>query len=367
MKTITAAVAYGPGQDFKVEEVSLEEPRADEVLVKIVGVGICHSDLAVKEQHLPVPLPAVLGHEGSGIVEKVGSDVTGLAPGDHVVLSFLTCGECGPCTHEHPSFCQTFIPMNIMSMRPDGSKSIYKDGEPISSYFFGQSSFGTYALAHQSNTIKVRDDAPLELLGPLGCGIQTGAGSIMKALACEADSALVITGGGAVGLSAVLGAVVQGCSPIIVVDPMESRRALALELGATHVIDPMATDDLCASLREISPAGMNYAFDTTSIQAVLDGVIPAMAPQSTVGLVGVPKPEAANLSFNVLTLLSGISVMGITEGDAIPANFIPEMIDLYMAGKFPFDKLCKLYPFNDINEAVAGQAQGDCVKAILQP
>ena len=185
MNNITAAVARGPGQDFSVEQIQLDEPRADEVLVKIAGVGICHSDLAAKEQHLPFPLPAVLGHEGAGIVEKVGSEVSGLQPGDHVVLSFVSCGHCKTCENDMPSYCQQgFVPQNFAGVRADGSKTHHCGDEAISGNFFGQSSFGTYALTSASNTIKVRDDAPIEMLGPLGCGIQTGAGSIIKAMAC---------------------------------------------------------------------------------------------------------------------------------------------------------------------------------------
>lgn len=368
MKTITAAVARAPGQNFTLEQVSLDEPQADEVLVKIIGVGICHSDIAAKEQHLPIALPAVLGHEGSGIIEKVGSAVTDLKAGDKVVLSYLSCGACPSCDHDHPAYCQSFMPLNFMCMRPDGSKAIHQGDQDISSHFFGQSSFGTYAIAKRINTIKVRDDAPLELLGPLGCGIQTGAGSVMKALACEAGSSIVITGGGAVGLSAVLGAVVQGCSTIVVVEPHASRRELALSLGATHSIDPMATENLTEALRAISPAGFNYAFDTTSLQAVINGVLPAMAHKGTLGLVGVPNPATPALSFDVITLLAlGMKVVGITEGDANPPEFIPEMIDLYMAGKFPFDKLCKTFNLDQINEAVAEQHAGTCVKAVLLP
>jgi aryl-alcohol dehydrogenase len=251
-------------------------------------------------------------------------------------------------------------------MREDGSTALKSADSAISSHFFGQSSFASYALAKRSNAIKVREDAPLELLGPLGCGVITGAGSIMKAMACEPDSRVVITGGGAVGLSAVLGAVVQKCSTIIVVEPHASRRELALSLGATHVIDPLNTENLTEALRQIAPDGLNYAFDTTSLQSIMDGIAPAMSQGGTIGLVGVPKPDATRLSFDVIVLLTfGIKVMGITEGDVNPVSFIPELIDLYMENRFAFDKLCKTYAFEDINNAVADQATGGCIKPIL--
>lgn len=366
MKSITAAVARNAGEEFTIEPLTLDDPRPDEVLVKIVGVGICHSDLAAKDQHLPVALPAVLGHEGAGIIEKVGSAVTDLTPGDHVVLSFSSCGHCGSCENDHPSYCDQFFPLNFMCTREDGSTALKSAETPISSHFFGQSSFATYAVAKRSNAIKVRKDAPLKLLGPLGCGVITGAGSIMKAMACEAGSRVVIAGGGAVGLSAVLGAVVQQCSTIIVVEPHASRRELALSLGATHVIDPFQTENLAEALRAIVPEGLNYAFDTTSLQAVMDGIVPTMSQGGTIGLVGVPHPDAPRLSFDVITLLTfGVKVMGITEGDVNPVTFIPELIDLHMENRFTFDKLCKTYAFEDINTAVEDQAKGECVKAVL--
>ncbi|MCB1667480.1 MAG: NAD(P)-dependent alcohol dehydrogenase [Porticoccaceae bacterium] len=369
MNNIKAAIARGPGQEFSVEEVQLDDPRENEVLVKISGVGICHSDLAAKEQHLPFPMPAVLGHEGSGIVEKVGSGVTHVAPGDHVVLSFVSCGHCGACNNDLPSYCQEgFVPQNLAGMREDGSKAYHQNGEDLASHFFGQSSFGTYALASASNTVKVRNDAPIEMLGPLGCGIQTGAGSIIKAMACEPGSSLVVAGGGGVGLSAVMGGVVQQCSTIIVVEPQEARRELALSLGATHVIDPLNTENLTEAIRAIKPEGVNYGFDTSARQDVIEGITLSLAPAGTLGLVGIPGPDQPNVSFNVMYMLSmGITVMGITEGNANPSKFIPEMVDMFMEGRFPFDKLCKTYTLDQINEAVVDSHTGKCVKAVLIP
>ena len=368
MSTITAAVATAPGVDFSLEQLQLDEPREDEVLVRISGVGICHSDIAAREQQLPVSLPAVLGHEGAGVIEKVGNGVTNLSPGDHVVLSFLSCGECDTCNGGQPSYClQGFLPQNFACMRPDGSKTIQRDGEGISSNFFGQSSFGTYAIANASNAIKVRSDAPIELLGPLGCGIQTGAGSIMKALACEAGSSLLITGGGAVGLAAVMAGAVQACANIIVSEPHAARRELALSLGATHVIDPTTGTRLHEAVRAILPGGVDYGFDTSARQDVIEGIVNSMRPAGTIGLVGIPA-DNPNISFDVITLLAlGLNIVGITEGNADPATFIPEMVDLYMEGRFPLDKLCKTYDLEQINEAVAEHAQGLCVKPVLVP
>lgn len=363
---VTAAVSREAGADFSVEQLELEAPRDNEVLVRIVGVGVCHSDIAARDQAIPSEMPIVLGHEGAGIVEKVGAKVSSVKPGDHVVLSYTYCGACAPCDHHHQNYCQHFAPLNFVGMRGDGSKALRDDSGAVSSHFFGQSSFASYALAYENNVIKVRQDAPLELLGPLGCGIQTGAGTFMRSMACEPGSVAAVTGGGAVGLAAVLGAVVQGCSTIIVVEPHANRRQLALEVGATHVIDPKA-GDVTEQIRAIVPSGVNYALDTTGKQSVVNALAGAMAARGNIGLVGVPgSPEDATLQTDILTmLLLGINIRGICEGDADPAEFVPVMVDLFMEDKFPFDKLCQFYEFEQINAAVADQHSGKCIKAVL--
>ncbi|WP_460589289.1 NAD(P)-dependent alcohol dehydrogenase [Haliea atlantica] len=362
---INAAVVREAGKDFSIESLQMEEPRKNEVLVRIVGVGICHTDIVARDQQLPIPLPAVLGHEGAGIVEKVGSEVRSVKPGDHVVLSYSHCGICRSCSRDNYSYCESFAPLNMSGGRADGSSALSSGGKRISGHFFGQSSFANFALAYEDNVVKVRNDAPLDLLGPLGCGIQTGAGAIMRAFSCKAGSSIVISGGGAVGLSAVLGAVVQGCNPIVIIEPHQNRRDLALELGATHVLDPLEIENLSEALLAIAASGFDYALDTSGIQPVISSVFNAMGLSGTLGLVGMPKPEASAASFDILTMiLKGIKVKGICEGDADPQEFIPTLVDLYLDNKFPFDKLCQKFPFEKINEAVAAQHGGKCIKAI---
>lgn len=363
---IKAAVARGPSEPFTIESVELDDPGPDEILVKIVGVGLCHTDLAAREQLIPTPLPAVFGHEGSGIVEKVGVNIDTVVPGDHVVLSYHSCGTCGPCKDGAPSYCELFPFLNFSGVRLDGSHTTHKGEEAISANFFGQSSFATFALAYQSNVVKVPKSVPLEILGPLGCGIQTGAGGVMRALACEAGSSLAIFGGGGVGLSAVLGAVLQGCSPIIVVDPLETRRQAALELGATHAINPGDNASVAEEIRAIVPSGLNYAFDTTALKPVVEGALAALGARGVLGLVGTPPADQPGFEVTMGTLvLFGQRVQGIIEGDVDPQEFIPEMVRQYEAGKFPFDKLISTFPFDAINEAIEAQHRGDVVKAVL--
>jgi aryl-alcohol dehydrogenase len=225
------------------------------VLVRVVATGVCHTDIIIRDQYYPSPLPAVLGHEGSGVVEAVGSDVAGVAVGDHVVMSFMSCGTCRPCQSGHPGHCGSFFELNFGGGRADGSSaSCDAHGHALHDHFFGQSSFGTYAIAHERNVVKVDKDAPLELLGPLGCGIQTGAGAVLSALAVKPGSSFAAFGSGAVGLSAVMAARVAGATTIIAVDVTPSRLALALELGATHAVNSREVDPSPPSAK--SPAAV---------------------------------------------------------------------------------------------------------------
>ena len=339
------------------------------MLVRIAGVGVCHTDLVFRDQFVPYPLPAVLGHEGSGIIEAVGEAVTGLAVGDRVVLGFSSCGTCPRCDEGLPSYCRSFVPMNYAGMRlDDGTTALSKDDEKISSHFFGQSSFASHAVVRQRNVVKVGNTAaPLELLGPLGCGFQTGAGGVMRSLACTKGSSIAIFGGGPVGLAAVMGAVIQGCVTIILVEPIAARREMATELGATQVIDP-ANGDLTEAIRAILPDGLDFAFDTTGNASVIESGIAALGSHGAIGLVGVPKQADASISVNVAGLMTfGHRVIGIIEGDSDPQTFIPELIAHHAAGRFPFDRLIKTFPLADINLAIAAQARGDCIKAVLIP
>jgi len=371
---IVAAVAVDPLAPFSVQSVDLDEPRRDEILVKISGVGLCHTDLtAMAGKMIPVRLPAVFGHEGAGIVLAVGAAVSGFKVGDRVAMSFRYCGECGNCRASHPAYCESVAALNYAGKRPDGSTSIQGStnaaagAAAFSSNFFGQSSFASHALTYERNLIGVPDAFPLELAGPLGCGVQTGAGSIFNVLQCAPGSSLLIAGGGSVGLSALLAAVVAGCSQIIVAEPVLRRRELALALGATDVLDPRAAD-FSARLTEIAPVGVNHFFDTTGIPAVIALGIDALGSRGRAAIVGVPPGLDSTLSMALVPLIGlGRSIHGVVEGDSDPQSFITRLIQLYLEGRFPLDKLITKYPLRDINQAVSDHKDGRCVKAVLIP
>jgi aryl-alcohol dehydrogenase len=360
-----ACVLHAHGSPFVIEPVSVEAPREDEVLVRILGAGICHTDLAVASGGLPFPMPAVLGHEGAGIVAQVGTAVTEVKPGDHAILSFRACGTCAQCLAKAPAYCENFGPLNFAGSRADGSATIKQGTETLGGNFFGQSSFATYALAHRSNVIKVDPALPIELLGPLGCGIQTGAGAVMQSMACPAGSSLLVMGGGSVGLAAVLGAVVQGCNPIILLEPYEARRSLALALGASHVISPDA-GSWPETVRAIAPKGVDFVLDTTAIPALIEAAVLCLSPRGVCGLVGVPKNLGAIAGGNMGYMVAGgRSIRGIMEGDSDPHSFIPHLLALYQQARFPFDRLITTYRLEDINQAIADQHAGLCVKPVL--
>lgn len=360
---IKAAVVPAMGQDFEVKDVHLDDPKPNEILVKIVGAGLCHTDLTVKD-HFPLPIPSVLGHEGAGVVEKVGAAVTKVTPGDHVVLSYASCGSCNNCLDGAPGYCDGFIQANMGGMRLDGTPTLTTDDGPLFGSFFGQSSFGSYALATERNTVKVTKDVPLELLGPLGCGIQTGAGSVLVALNPPAGSSIAVFGAGSVGLSAVMGAVIAGCTTIIAVDVKPERLAMAEALGATHTINATETNPVEA-IQALTGGGVNYSLETSGLPSVYRQAVDSLALRGVCGLVGAP-PQGTEVSLDVNTLLMGRSTRGIIEGDAIPQIFIPQMIELYQQGRFPFDKLIKYYDFDDINQAVADSESGSTIKPILR-
>lgn len=363
---VMAAVAHERGADFSIETLELDREREDEILVRVEAVGLCHTDLVFRDMETAVTLPAVLGHEGAGIVERVGSKVTKVQPGDHVLMTFRSCGHCKRCRSHQPAYCRQLADLNFAGQRPDGSKALRSAQTPVSSNFFGQSSFATHALAYERNVVRIDADLDSSTYAPLGCGVQTGAGGIMRSLGCGAAASLVIIGGGTVGLSAVLGAVVQGCRPIVVIEPLEARRALALELGATHALDP-ASGRTAEQVRGIVPAGVDYVFDTSGVVPAIETAFAYLGSHGVIGLVGVPvTPDAALAVPVALAITFGFAIKGIIEGDSEPDLFIPELVRLHRKGRFPFDRLISRYKFEDINAAVADQHAGRCVKVVLQ-
>ncbi len=365
---VKAAVVSAPGADFEIDTLTIGKPHADEVLVEIAGVGLCHTDLVFRDGFAPVPMPIVFGHEGAGIVRAVGAGVTGLAPGDAVIIGFSSCGHCARCDENLPSYCRSFPALNYAGSRPDGSTAFAKDGQSVASHFFGQSSFASHAITPARNVVKI-DPTGLDLaaLGPLACGLQTGAGAVMRSLDCRAGSTLVIFGAGPVGLAGVMAAKVRDCARIIVVEPMASRRDLAIEFGATDTIDP-AAGDVAEAVRALLPDGVDFALETSGRDSAIVAGLASLGSRGMLGLVGVPPRPEDMMSVNIAAMITfGHRVIGIIEGDSDQQTFIPELLALHHEGRFPFDRLITTFPLDAINDAIAAQHRGECVKAVLIP
>jgi aryl-alcohol dehydrogenase len=362
---IKAAVVREKSGPFEIEEIDLDDPRETEVLVRIVGAGLCHTDLVARNQYMPVPFPAVFGHEGAGVVERVGSQVKKLVPGDHVVLSYNTCGVCPSCVNGVPAHCLDFLRSNIAMTRLDGTPTMSKNGETIHGAFFGQSSFASHVVASERNVVKVRKDVPLEILGPLGCGFQTGAGGVINSLHPKAGSSIAIFGVGSVGLSAVMAAAACGCTTIVAVDVNDERLKTAQEFGATHVINS-GTVDPVAEIQRITGPGIEYSLECTGIPPVLRQAFDSLAIGGVCGLIGVA-PFGAEVNMDMQNILNGRTLKGIVEGDSNPDIFIPQLIELHMRGRFPFDRMITFYPFDQINQAAEDSEKGRTLKAILRP
>lgn len=364
MMKIRAAVARAPHAPMVIEELEIEEPRDGEILVRVVATGVCHTDMVARDGLVPTPQPVVLGHEGAGVVERVGSAVTKVAPGDHVVMTFDSCGRCPSCNEHAVSYCHEFFPRNFFGMRADNSTALSKGGERIHSHFFGQSSFATFAVCNERNIVKVRNDVPLRLLGPLACGVQTGAGAVINALKVEAGRSFAVFGAGSVGLSAVMAARAFGATTIVAVDTNEERLDFARKVGATHVFNPAGVKASEEILR-ITGYGVNYALDTTGIPAVIREATMSLAPRGVCGVLGA-SPLGSEIVLDEVHFMSGgRRLIGIVEGESNPDEFIPMLIELYRRGRLPFDRLVRFYPLERINEAIHDSETGRTIKPVL--
>jgi len=366
---IQAAVLRERGGAFKLEDVDLAEPGPGEVVVKVAGVGFCHTDLLPRTGGFMAEPPLVLGHEGSGTVVAVGPGVSGVVVGTPVVMSFDHCGACPNCAEGHPAYCRGFWGRNMVGRPRAGEARMFDiSGAPIGAHWFGQSSFATHALTSAGNVVPVPDEVPLQLLGPLACGVLTGAGSVFHALDVRPGTTTAIYGAGAVGLSAVMAASAAGAGQIIAVDRHASRLEVARELGATHVVEvPAGADwarDLGREVAAISGGGTHTALDTTGAVSVIAAGVAGLRSRGVLGLVSMASED---IVLPGDALASGKTVTGLLEGDAVPRVLIPRLIDLWRSGRLPFERLIQIYPMTDINQAEADMASGRTIKPVLVP
>jgi aryl-alcohol dehydrogenase len=340
------------------EPVELDPPGPGEVLVRLVACGICQTDVKVAHGYRQIALPAVLGHEGAGVVEAVGKDVGSPGVADHVVLTFASCGACPACERGAPAYCHRSDGLNFGGAAGAGSLRD-ASGAPLTR-FFGQSALATHAVASARQAVRVPVDLPLELLGPLGCSVQTGAGAMLREMSVAAGASVGVVGVGAVGASAVMAARVASAGSIVAVDVRPERLELARELGATHTVRVPAGGDVGTLLRRAAPDGLDAILDTTGQPAVLAGVVAALAPEGTCGFVAPGGP----VTLEMAPLLAGRAVRGITQGGSVPHQLIPWLAERYREGRFPFDRLVRTFPASEVGAAFAGIAGGAVIKPV---
>lgn len=365
---IDAYVVEEVNAPFVRETLDIDEPGPGEVLVKIKAVGVCHTDLNTQSGDMPLPLPGVFGHEGAGIIEQVGEGVTDLAVGDHVILGWAYCGTCRNCRRGEHRYCERTGEALLGGHRligPKAGESAYhrEDGTTISGHFFGQSSFATYSLTFASMVVKVDKDIPFELLGPLACGITTGAGAVFNAAKPAPGDSVVIYGVGAVGLAAVMAAKNTPATKIIAVDLHDSRLELAKELGATHVINSGNTA-ASEEIQRILGRPADFAIDCTGVISVIEQAADVIGMLGTLILVG-GAPAEARFSVDHLRTLWGKRIVGTLGGGSTSQDLIPALLGLYQQGRFPIDRLVKTYDFAALDTAISDAVSGETIKAVL--
>ena len=362
---VTAAVVRERSGPFVIDILELTDPRPDEVLVRVAASGMCATDLHGRDGYYATPYPCVFGHEGAGVVEAVGSDVSTIAVGDHVIMSFPWCGNCTNCRREMYSHCQQSFAWKFSGARPDGSTLLGKNGTPVHSAYFQQSSFSSHAIANERFVVKIREDAPLDLIGPFACSGQTGAGAVFNSMKPKPGDSFAVFGIGAVGLSGLMAAKIAGSDPIIAVDIHVSRLDLARELGATHAMNHTGCRDVVAEIRRITGDGVRFSLETSAQPSVFREAVEALMPGGTCVLLGSAR-SGTEVTFDMAFLQFGRVVHGVIQGESQPKKFIPQLVDLLMQGKMPVDRMITFYDLADINRAAQDSANGATIKPVLR-
>ncbi|CAM1509682.1 Fc.00g000170.m01.CDS01 [Cosmosporella sp. VM-42] len=371
-----ALVVDKPGAPFVLKEVTLDRIRPQELLVEIIYAGLCHTDLVVQAGHMPLgSFPVVLGHEGAGVIRRLGSGLTrlDLEVGDYVILSYCSCLSCPACEDGRKGACESIAPINFIGTRGDESDTaiLTSEGVRVSGTFFGQSSFSRLAIVDSRAVVKY--DGPVEdlaCLAPMGCGYMTGAATVLNVLKPKPHSSLAIFGLGAVGLCALMAAKHEKVREIVAIDILESRLHLASRFGATRIVNSKKYDSIEAAIREVLPGGVNYIVDTTGSTSVINSGMRALAHGGTFAIVGTPRPQEL-LAIEALDVLTQCkSLIGVTGGYCDPQKFlldkfIPRLIELFRSGAFPVDELNKIYPPSEIGVAIEDIKSGKVVKPVL--
>ncbi|NQT73549.1 MAG: Zn-dependent alcohol dehydrogenase [Chloroflexi bacterium] len=359
-----AAVLYEIGKPLVIEEVELDEPQENEILVKLEATGVCHSDLHFMQGAMPQPLPFVPGHEGAGIVEKVGPNVTSFKPGDHVILLVvIECGKCRFCLSGKPTLCVENLPIQMMATLPGGGVRLHKGDQPIN-HLFGLACFAEKVVVHERSAVKIRKDAPLDAVCLLGCGVSTGLGAAINVTRVKPGESIAIFGCGGVGMSAVMGAKSAGAK-VIAIDTLDSKLEKAREFGADYIINA-SREDPEVKIPEILGEGADYAIEVIGNVDVIAKAFNCIRAGGLLVIAGMPA-FTDMITVPAVQFLFGKTMTATIHGDIVAPVDIPRYVDLFMDGTFPIDKLItRTYRLDQINEAFEAMEKGEVIRSIIK-
>lgn len=361
-----AAVCYEANTPLKLEDVTLDEPQVNEVLVKLVACGVCHSDLHFMKGEMYCAMPVVVGHEGAGIVEKVGPGVTTVQPGDHVIMMVsFSCGKCRFCVEGQPTLCVEQMPVMSGGVLPISCGMRLHKGDQALHHLFGLACFAEHAVVHERSCVKIRDDAPLDKICLLGCGVATGIGAAINTAGVRPGESIAVWGAGGVGLSAVMGAKLAGAGKIIAIARNPKKLQLAKELGADVVINA-AQEDPVAKVMELTGGGVDYAVESAGKVEVMQQAYASIHGGGKCVVAGMA-PLGTMVSIASYEFLLGKTMTGSVQGGIRPQVDIPRYIDMFMDGKLPFDRLIsKTYKLDQVNEAFEALERGEVIRSVVK-
>lgn len=365
LRQMGAALPYARSQPLVIESLDLAPPGPGEVLVKIAAAGLCHSDLSVMNGDRPRPMPMALGHEAAGVVVELGAQVDDLAVGDHVVMVFMpSCGHCLPCAEGRPALCTKGAAANGSGTLLSGARRLTCEGVEVN-HHLGCSAFADYAVVSRRSLVRVDKSLPLAEAALFGCAVLTGVGAVVNTARVSAGQSVVVVGLGGVGLAAVLGALAVGAVPVVAVDLSDEKLALALELGATAVVNARAPDAV-EQVRALTGGGADFAFEMAGSVKALESAWKMTKRGGMTVTAGLPPPDAA-LAVNVVSLVAEERTLkGSYIGTCVPARDVPRFVAMYQAGKLPVDRLMSgVLKLADINAGFDALHAGKAVRQVI--
>jgi S-(hydroxymethyl)glutathione dehydrogenase/alcohol dehydrogenase len=357
-----AAVLYEPNKPLIIEEVSINKPAAREVLIRTAVAGLCHSDLHFMEGLYPWPLPAILGHESSGVVEEVGSDVTYVKPGDHVVTCLsVFCGTCDMCTTGRPVLC-TGTDVKLMPGVAD--RFSWNRSEKLNQ-FLNLSSFAQQMLVHENAIVKIRGEMPLELAALIGCGVITGFGAVVNTAKVRPGETVAIIGCGGVGMAAINGAAIAGAGRIIAIDTNPAKLQLATKLGATDLVNAMQQDPV-AKVKDLTNGGVHHSFEVLGSKITAEQAFGMLAPGGTATIVGMI-PFGTKIELHGADFLRERRIQGSSMGSNHFRVDMPRLVEFYLNGKLHLDDwISAKLQLSEINEGFANMKAGKSLRSVIQ-